>query len=89
MRVSAKSLYITLFEKAKGLLETDSKETARIGKVLLEDDPYNQGYLSLCLQALRANNNHKSLTRLYGEAPERFVEVGEFCLRPGRNFYNG
>jgi hypothetical protein len=73
----SESLYLTLFERAKGLLETDPKEVARVGKMLLEVDPYNRDYLTLCLGALRANNNHKSLTRLYHESAERFTEVGE------------
>jgi tetratricopeptide (TPR) repeat protein len=73
----SESLYLTLFEKAKGLLEADPEEVARVGKVLLEYDPYNRDYLTLCLQAFRESNNHKSLTRLYTEAKERFVEVGE------------
>jgi tetratricopeptide (TPR) repeat protein len=73
----SESLYLTLFERAKGLLETDPKEVARVGKMLLEVDSYNRDYLRLCLQALRASSNHKSLTRLYHESAERFTEVGE------------
>jgi tetratricopeptide (TPR) repeat protein len=73
----SESLYLLLFEKARELLQTDPKETARLGRVLLEYDPYNRDYLTLCLQALRASNNHKSLTRSYTEARKRFVEVGE------------
>ena len=73
----SESLYLTLFEKARNLLETDPKEVARVGRVLLKHDPYNRDYLTLCLQALRASNNHKSLTRLYAEAKDRFLELGE------------
>jgi AAA ATPase domain len=73
----SESLYLMLFEKVKELLEIDSKESSRLARILLEYDPYNHDYLTLCLQALRASNNHKSLTRLYTEATERFLEVGE------------
>ncbi len=73
----AESLYLLLFTQAQALLETNPKEAARVAKILLEFDPYHQGYLKLCLQALRVSSNHKSLTRLYGEAKEKFVEVGE------------
>jgi tetratricopeptide (TPR) repeat protein len=73
----SESLYLMLFEKAKGLLESDPKETARLGRVLLAYDPYNRDYLTVCLQAFRESNNHKSLTRSYTEAKGRFVEVGE------------
>jgi tetratricopeptide (TPR) repeat protein len=73
----AESLYLLLYIKAQELLEMNPKETARVTRLLLEYDPYNQAYLTLCLQSLRASNNHKSLTRLYTESRERFVEVGE------------
>jgi two-component SAPR family response regulator len=73
----AESLYLLLFTKAQELLEINPKEIVRVGKILLEYDPYNKDYLKLCMQALRASNNHKSLTRLYIEAKERFTEVGE------------
>jgi hypothetical protein len=45
--------------------------------LLLESDPYEQTYLGLVLKALRANQNHKSLSRLYDEAKTRFTDVGE------------
>jgi hypothetical protein len=73
----AESLYLLLYSKAKELLETNPREVARVGKILLEVDPYNQDYLKLCLEAFRASNNHKSLNRLYAEAKQRFTEVGE------------
>jgi tetratricopeptide (TPR) repeat protein len=73
----AEPLYLLLFSKAQELLESDPKEAVRVARILLESDPYNQDYLKLCLQALRATNNHKSLTRLYAETTKRFAEVGE------------
>jgi tetratricopeptide (TPR) repeat protein len=73
----AEPLYLLLFEKARISLGSSAKETARVAKILLEADPYNHDYLKLSLQALRDSSNHKSLTRLYVEAKERFVEVGE------------
>jgi tetratricopeptide (TPR) repeat protein len=71
------TLYALLFEKAKELLETNPKEAARVGKILLESDPYNQDYLNLCLQALRVSSNHRSLTRLYADSRKKLAEVGE------------
>jgi hypothetical protein len=73
----AESLYLLLYSKAQEGLGSNPKEAARLARLLLEYDPYNRDYLTLCLQALRAVNNHKSLTRLYAEAKERFVDVGE------------
>ncbi len=73
----AEPLYLLLYSKAQEVLGSNPKETVRVGKILWAYDPYNQEYLRLCVQALRASNNHKSLTRLYTEARERFSEVGE------------
>ncbi len=84
----SESLYIMLFEKAKALLQTNPKETARLGRVLLRADPYNRDYLTLCLQALRASNNHKSLTRLYTEAKDRFLELAETLPETWQSFLN-
>jgi hypothetical protein len=75
--IMAESLYGLLYSKAREVLETNPKETARLARVLLEVDPYNHDYLRVSLEALRASNNHKSLTRLYAESKEKFVEVGE------------
>lgn len=73
----AESLYIVLFEKAKGLLEANPKEAARVARILLEADPYNADYLTFTLQALRQSGNHRSLGRVYEEAKHHFAEVGE------------
>lgn len=70
-------LYSGLADTAKALLETDPKEAARVGRIGLEADPYNLEYLTLCMRALRAERNHKSLGRLYAEAKTRFAEVNE------------
>lgn len=71
------SLYLALFSQAELRLASDPKEAARLGRILIEAEPYEARYLGLCLAALRAANNHKSLTRLYREAQERFAEVGQ------------
>ncbi len=71
------SLYLALFEKAKVLLETDLKEVTRVAKFLLLADPYNADYLILALQALRQNDNYRTLGRVYEEAKTHFAELGE------------
>jgi tetratricopeptide (TPR) repeat protein len=71
------SLHLALFSAAANTLETDAREAARVGRLLLEFDPYNLEYLELCVKALRATSNHKSLTRLYTDARDRLSEVGE------------
>lgn len=71
------ALHLALFSGAKALLETDPKEVARVGRILLEFDPYNLEYLQQSACALRASDNHKALSRLYAEARCRLQEVGE------------
>jgi tetratricopeptide (TPR) repeat protein len=71
------ALYLALFQRAKQLLEDDPKETARLGRLLLEYDPYNADYLRLTLQALRKSDNHRTLGRVYEEAKTHFAELGE------------
>jgi tetratricopeptide (TPR) repeat protein len=73
----SESLYGLLYHEVQDLLGNNPKEAARLGRVLLEVDPYNEAYLKVSLEALRVGNNHKSLTRLYEESKEKFLEVGE------------
>ena len=84
--IVSESLYGFLFEKAQEKLEGDPKETVRLSKVLLDYDPYHKDYLKLGLQAFRLSNNHKSLNRLYLEAKERFLEVGEKLPQQWQDF---
>jgi hypothetical protein len=71
------SLYLSLFEKTKSLLETSPNEAARVAGILIEAEPYNLDYLKTYLAALRLSNNHGKLTRHYKAARERLFEVGE------------
>ena len=70
-------LTLALHAKAETLLEMDPKEAARVGRILLETDPYDLKALRLVCQALRALENHRSLSRLYVDAREKLLEVGE------------
>jgi tetratricopeptide (TPR) repeat protein len=71
------TLHSALHASATRRLETEPKEAARIGRLLLEYDPYHLEHLHLTLQALRSSDNHKSLNRVYLEARARMAEVGE------------
>ncbi len=71
------SVYLALRTHAQALLEADPKEAARLGRILLEADPYDLEALRLTLGALRRSGNHKSLGRLYEEARGWMLEVGE------------
>ncbi|MER3480901.1 MAG: hypothetical protein C4327_10590 [Meiothermus sp.] len=71
------SVHLALRSRVEALLETDPKEAARLGRILLEADPYDLEALRLALEALHRTHNHKSLSRLYEEARARMLEVGE------------
>ena len=73
------SVYLALHNSAQALLEAEPREAARLGRILLEADPYDLEALRLTLEALRRLHNYKSLNRLYQEARARMLEVGE-CL---------
>jgi tetratricopeptide (TPR) repeat protein len=80
------SLHLALFSSATNTLETEPREAARVGRILLEFDEYNLDYLELCVKALRATSNHKSLTRLYADARDRLLEVGEIIPERWQDF---
>ncbi len=71
------ALMQTAQHSAERLLEVDPKEVARVMKILLEIDPYNLSSLRLVCLALKADNNHRSLQRIYNETRVRLLEVGE------------
>lgn len=73
----ADSLYLSLKLKTEAVLSTDPKEAARLGRILLEADPYSLEYLHVCLSAYKAADNYKTIGRLYAQARERMLEVGE------------
>ncbi|MFC4638828.1 AAA family ATPase [Deinococcus hohokamensis] len=71
------ALYHALERRAQALLEIDPRETARLGRILLDHDPYDQGRLSLSLRALQASGNRRGVQKLYQESGQRLQEVGE------------
>lgn len=80
------SLHLALSLQAEQRLETDPREAARLGKLLLEADPYNLEHLKLTLSALRALGNHQSLKRTYAAARQRMADVGETLPKQWQTF---
>ncbi|GMA14834.1 hypothetical protein [Deinococcus metallilatus] len=66
-----------LQRRARELLEDDPREAARLGRLLLEHDPYDRQALALTLRALLASGNRRGAQKLYDQSRERFLEVGE------------
>ncbi len=79
-------LTLALHAKAKMLLESDPKEAARVGRILLEIDPYDLNALRLVCQALRNLENHRSLVRTYSDARTKLLEVGELLPERWQEF---
>jgi hypothetical protein len=79
-------LTLALHAKAKMLLESDPKEAARVGRILLEIDPYDLKALRLVCQALRNLENHRSLVRTYSDARNKLLEVGELLPERWQEF---
>jgi DNA-binding SARP family transcriptional activator len=57
------------------LVETNAPETARLGQILLEMEPYDRDALELTLRAMKRIG--QSSQALYQNAKERFLELGE------------
>jgi hypothetical protein len=69
-------LHHKLFELASRQLASNPLEAARLGRILLEADPYSHRALRLTLQALLASDQPQSCLELYQMAQQRFAEVG-------------
>ncbi len=61
----------------ENLAQSNLKDATRLGKILLEAEPYDLEVLRLHLNALRDDKNHRTLSRLYDTARARMLEVGE------------
>ena len=64
-----------LQSRVEVLAETDPHQAVRLGKILLEMEPYDLDALELTLQALVASD--ESPKRLYLEMRQKLLEVGE------------
>jgi hypothetical protein len=71
-----------LHRKADEHLSSDPEEVVRIGRILLEADPYDRAALALSLRALEKLGRSGVMEPLYRQAVERFEDVGERL--PGR-----
>lgn len=70
-------LYYSLQLKAQTLLDNDPKAALRLGRILMQADPYNRSALLLTCRALHKLGNRRDLAKVYAQARERLLEVGE------------
>ena len=80
------TLHLALQTHAEKLLETNLTEAARVGRLLCEADSYNLEALRLTIKALRAAQNHKTLSRVYNQSREQFLEIGEVLPERWQDF---
>ncbi len=80
------SLSLALFNAATSQLETSPKEAARASRILLQMNPYDYENLRLSVQAFKANENYKTLGRIYNDARARFSDVGEILPERWQDF---
>lgn len=71
------ALYQALMLQTQGLLEADPKGALRLGRILMQADPYNRQMIRLTCQALHRLGNRRDLAKVYAQARRRLAEVGE------------
>ncbi len=76
----------TAHNQTQKILETNPKEVARVMRLLLESDPFDLTTLKLVCQALRLDNNHRTLQRVYQESRAKLLEVGEVLPETWQDF---
>ena len=70
-------LHFELRNRALELLPKDPAETARLGCILLEVNPYDFEVLRWTMQAFREGGNNAEANRLYALAKQHFAELDE------------
>jgi tetratricopeptide (TPR) repeat protein len=71
------ALHHALSECIKDLLETDPSEAARVGRMLVNAEPYELESWRLILKAVRQSSSPQGVEKLYRECCKRMAEVGE------------
>ncbi|MFC4455364.1 hypothetical protein [Deinococcus sonorensis] len=73
---SRDALTAALRTRVEALLDLAPGEAERLGRLLVDADPYDLTSLRLLLTALRAGGRHATLNRTYGRARAQLREVG-------------
>lgn len=73
---AADRLYLRLAELARALPSAAAAEAERLGRILLERDPYDRSALALTLRALVDQGNTRGVERVYGRHCLQLAEVG-------------
>jgi tetratricopeptide (TPR) repeat protein len=79
------SLHTNLLEQARVLLGTQPEQTLRLGRILLEQEPFDLTAMRLTAQALRACQP-KQLEPFYRAQRKRWLELGETLPERAEDF---
>jgi tetratricopeptide (TPR) repeat protein len=82
------ALHHALSGRIEALLETDPAEAARIGRMLVNAEPYELESWRLILKAVRQSSTLQSVEKLYRECRKRLAEVGEVLPESWEVFLN-
>ena len=74
---SRHNLIGSLKAQVQALLGSDPRSAVKPARLLVDNEPYDLVALRLLCRALHQNQNRRDLARIYGEARERMLEVGE------------
>lgn len=73
---AADRLYLHLAGRARAILTAQPVEAERLGRILLDRDPYDRSALALTLKALTEQGNTRGVERVYGRHCLQLAEVG-------------
>jgi DNA-binding SARP family transcriptional activator len=74
---SRHNLIQALKAQVQALLESDPRAAVKPARLLVANEPYDLMALRLLCRALHQNQNRRDLARVYSEAQQRMLEVGE------------
>ncbi len=80
------ALHHALSKRIEELLETDPSEAARVGRMLVNAEPYELESWRLTLRAVQQSSTVQSVEKLYRESCKRMAEVGEVLPKSWETF---
>jgi tetratricopeptide (TPR) repeat protein len=83
------ALTLALRGKLEELIQTNPREAARLGAILLEMEPYDADMLRLCVEALERSGEARVARRTFLEGRARLTEIGENVPELASEFLTG
>jgi tetratricopeptide (TPR) repeat protein len=86
---SRQNLIRALKTQVQALLTSDPRAAVKPARLLVANEPYDLAALRLLCRALHQNQNRRDLGRVYNEARQRMLEVGEEIPENWQAFLEG